>query len=166
MKYKYWIISLLAIVMVGCSEPINEVAGSYSYKVSGKVSVDSLSVNLADEIGAMELIRRNDTTLLVTLNQMNGSVYTTEAVLREKTLILREFERVLTLSFPYTDSLGLLTDTLQINRYTRESFDISVSAIGEKLENTIVLTVLYNGHSQTSDAILRGEDIRLVAKKN
>lgn len=166
MKYRFFIVSFVLLLFVSCQEPIQQLVGSYSYKSSGKVMVDSTEINLSDEIGAMDLIRRSDSTLLITFNQLGGAVYMTDANVEENEIVLKPYERTLTITYPYVDSLNILADTITLDRQIRETFDVVVNGYGERLNETIIFSLTIVGESQTSDARLKGEDILMIAKKN
>ena len=96
MKYKLLGLVLFCGLMVtSCKNELQQVAGEYSYKISGSVVVDTVEERLTNESGALHLINTDDEELLLTFNMLGGDVYTTNADLENKQLKIAEFERII-----------------------------------------------------------------------
>lgn len=176
---KFFVCGLMVLCMTACQQPAERLTGTYSYKISGRVTIDDQSVTLPDEIGAMDVLYRHDSTVLVTMNQLNGGIYRADGIVSGDSLRLTSFER--TMIFNLTDSLfdtlhitipGILdpADSVVIDSvFTRivtrtEQFDLTVQARGEVLNDNILFTLQYMGKS--GDKSLMGNDILMVAKRN
>lgn len=131
---------LLTFALTACQDQVQQVAGTYSYKISGRVELVNDSVVLSDEQGAMELVRKDTTSAMVTFNALRGPVYVTNASIHGKTIELEPYKRTL--------SIGSRT------------YPITASGKGEIYENMLVLTLSYQSDDISSDEIL------LVCKKN
>lgn len=153
---------LIAMICPGCVDPVKSLEGTYSYKLSGLVTIDdTLDVVLTNEQGAMELIKVQDTTFLLTMNTLQGDAYTAEGVLSGDEILLEPFERNIRLSFSEIKS-----DLFPIDRSHEEYFYTEISCIGAVYDETIVFTLQYTGESLSSDRRLSGEDITMVAHRN
>ena len=69
---------LLLAGLAGC-DPAVKMAGEYSYKLSGKVTIDDADFTLSNEQGTMDMLRKSDGDMLLTFSQLRGGVYTAEA---------------------------------------------------------------------------------------
>ncbi|MBO4689975.1 MAG: hypothetical protein J5621_03790 [Paludibacteraceae bacterium] len=149
---KHILIGLLAlagVVMTACQDQVKQVAGTYSYKISGSAIVTGTNllgeeekdtVTLSDEMGAMELIRLDSTTAIVTFNAMNGPAYTTQAEIHGQSLTLAEYERDITIR--------------------TQDHHISASGEGTFYENTLIISLNYY-----SDEV-KAENLTMLCKKN
>lgn len=129
------VLATCAMTMVSCQDPVQQIAGNYSYKISGAVYLDSDKVELTNEIGAMEIVHIDDSNALVTFNALIGDVYATQARISGKRIVLQPYRRDMTVkqkdcvvtaegegmiydatilfSLQYTDTVNkLTTDTL------------------------------------------------------
>lgn len=128
------------MALTSCQDKIEQVTGSYSYKVSGTAVVDSSSVALRDEQGAMELIRVEGENMLLTFNALRGSAYATKGTLTDQTLTLQPFDKSV--------SAG-------INEY-----NVTVTGTGTVYSNTILFDLTYEGEKLTA------EKVTMICKKN
>lgn len=146
---KILILAFAVMALVGCKSDGKRVAGSYSYKISGIVEVDSVRTSLDDEMGAMKILSREDGDLILTMNQLNGGVMTTTATWDDesRTITLVPFERIL--------NMGI-----------RGDFLVDVAGKGTYLDETIVFSLQYQGHSMSDSLVLLdGKDLLMVAWK-
>ena len=148
---KHFFFGLLACMVVfftACQDQVQQVAGTYSYKISGTAIVNSSSVlgnssdtvTLSDEIGSMELIPLDSTTAMVTFNALNGPAYTTQAEIHGKELSLKQYER------------ELLVQT--------KSHHIQASGEGTFYDNTLIISLHYVGEG------VRADQLTMLCKKN
>ena len=128
------------MALTSCQDKIEQVTGSYSYKVSGTAVVDSSSVALRDEQGAMELIRVEGENVLLTFNALRGSAYATKGTLTYQTLTLQPFDKSV--------SAG-------INEY-----NVTVTGTGTVYSNTILFDLTYESEKLTA------EKVTMICKKN
>ena len=128
------------MALTSCQDKIEQVTGSYSYKVSGTAVVDSSSVALRDEQGAMELIRVEGENVLLTFNALRGSAYATKGTLSDQTLTLQSFDKSV--------SAG-------INEY-----NVTVTGTGTVYSNTILFDLTYESEELTA------EKVTMICKKN
>ena len=142
MKRSFIIIfaGLLGLVLTACQDAVQQVAGTYSYKISGRATVDGDEVKLSDEVGAMELIRIDSTTAMVTFNALSGPAYTTQAEIHADQITLNTYERDLTVN---------LTD-----------YHLSASGSGTIYDQTILITLQYKGDKFSAD------QLTMLCKKN
>ena len=55
--------------LAGC-DPAVKMAGEYSYKLSGKVTIDDADYTLSNEQGTMDMLRKSDGDMLLTFSQL------------------------------------------------------------------------------------------------
>ncbi len=181
---KICVFLIIICSLVACQEPAQHILGSYSYKISGNVYVNGQKQPLTDEQGALNIVSRHDSVVLLTLNQMGGSIMRTDGTYSNQQLVFEDFERTIMLSYKDTtydttivryDSIVIgdtiiLPDSIMyvdtIVKTLSENFDIVVSGEGEVLRETIIFMLDYEGQSQSSEATVVGSDILMVAKKN
>lgn len=135
---------LLAFVLTACQDQVQQVAGSYSYKISGQALVrrtlSNDTVTLSNEEGAMDLIRIDSTAAMMTFNVLRGPVYKTQAQIHGKQITLDPYKRNIT--------LGSTTYT------------VTASGTGEFYDNTLIVSLQYQSNDISTD------EITLVCKKN
>ena len=131
---------LLTFALTACQDQVQQVAGTYSYKISGKAVVGNDTVVLSDEQGAMDLIRQDSTAAMITFNALRGPVYVANATIHSKTIELAPYKRDLTIG--------------------AQTYSITASGTGTIYDKTLVLNLSYKGAEVSSDEIL------LVCKKN
>ena len=156
---------LLLAGLAGC-DPTVKMAGEYSYKLSGKVTIDDADYTLSNEQGTMDMLRKSDGDMLLTFSQLRGGVYTAEAEINDTLLTLYPFERTVSIVFTVPDTTFVLGDTIVRDKEVTETFDVEVTGVGTLYKETIVFDLYFNGESQESDAHLTGDNILMVAKKN
>ncbi|MBQ7631783.1 MAG: hypothetical protein IJS82_03370 [Paludibacteraceae bacterium] len=136
----YSLFIILAVLLSSCQDQVQQVTGTYSYKISGSAEVSTDSVVLSNEQGAMDLIRIDTTAALLTFNELRGATYVANATIHGKTIELSPYKRNLTIG--------------------SRTYPITASGTGTIYENTLVLTLSYKGEDVSADEIL------LVCKKN
>lgn len=133
---------MLAACLVSCQDAVQQVAGNYSYKISGSVIIDEDTIVLANETGALEVLRVTADSAVVTFNALLGPAYATQAVLEGKKMTL----------LPYKRSINVLAE------------DYMVSA---KAEGTIYdETLLFNLQYENEERALKADSLVLLCKKN
>ena len=134
------LVGLFVIALTSCQDRVQQVSGTYSYKISGQVVANYITHTLTDEEGAMEMIRQDSTTALVTFNALRGHAYVTTAEIHADSIVLQPYERILTV----------------------ESTDYAITAFGKGkiYDNTILISLTYKGNR------LSGENVTLLCKKN
>ena len=141
---KIFVISMLClgfgVLFTGCKDQVQQVAGTYSYKISGVATVDGDERSLPDETGAMDIVRMNADSALVTFNALSGPAYTTEALIKDKKIELYSYQRVLTVG--------------------AKSYTINASGAGDIYDETIVITLRYSGTDISANSLT------LLCKKN
>ncbi|MGM9809591.1 MAG: hypothetical protein ACI30J_01820 [Paludibacteraceae bacterium] len=156
---------LLLAGLTGC-DPAVKMAGEYSYKLSGKVTIDSADYTLSNEQGTMDLLRKTDGDVLLTFSQLRGGVYTAEAEINDTLLTLYPFERTVDITFTIPDTVSIGGIENIRDKEVTETFDVEVTGTGTLYKETIVFDLYFHGESQVSDTRLTGENILMVAKKN
>lgn len=141
---KIFIISVLCVVVgllcVGCQDQVQQVSGSYAYKISGKAMVDTVEHVLTNETGAMEIVHKDSETALLTFNALGGAAYTTDATIADKHITLNPYERVI--------RVGL------------KEYTVTASGAGDIYDRTIVITLQYESEA------LKADSITLLCKRN
>ena len=149
-KTKLLFLLTLVISFVGCKDTaqVRSAIGTYSYKSSGTLTVDSLSPVRFTEQGAMEVVSlKNKDSVLITFNELFGEVYATRASIKGKELTFTPFERIIEPS--------ILT----------QSMWVQVSGKGQVLDDCITLNLEY--HNRPLDTtLISATDVLLIAKKN
>lgn len=137
---KFFTITMLMLVLVACKNPVQQLSGSYSYKISGTAKVRSVSINLSDEIGTLDILRKTDSTAVLTFNVMGGPVYCTNATVKGKDIELDPFNRRVTQSVV--------------------GYDVMVIGNGKLYDESIIFNLRYVGTTLNADSLL------MVCKKN
>lgn len=141
---------IMAICLMSCHQNIHQAAGTYSYKLTGEVQVDTSLVRLPNEIGTLDLIPLHDSTLLITMNVLSDGVYQTEAVLSGKHIVLAPMKRLM---------------ELKVSTLRNDLFDVNISGEGDVYDGQLVLELSYSGISRNSKDKLKGDHILLIGKK-
>ena len=139
---KYSILLVVLLAMMSCQDQVGQLSGAYSYKISGSAFVDSTTRVLSDETGAMELIRINADSALVTFNALMGPAYSTQAVLNGKQIRLLPYQR--------TISVGASNHT------------VTATAEGTVYDNTLLMQLKY----LSADSTFVADSLTLLCKKN
>lgn len=122
----------LLLALISCQDAVQQVAGTYSYKISGSVIITSTNllgeeendtVTLSEEMGTMELIPLDSITAMMTFNALNGPVYVTQAEIHDKDLTLQSYERDIMIR--------------------AKDYHITASGDGEFYDNTLIITLQY-----------------------
>ena len=140
-RLKTVLCSLAAVLlMTGCQDQVQQISGAYSYKISGTAVVDDTEYRLADEQGAMEVVRLNGDSALLTFNALLGQAYTAKALIDGKQLTIAPYERHVTVG---------------VNGYT-----VTATGEGTAYDGTLVITLHYNS------AEVSANSLTLLCKKN
>ena len=137
---KALVIVLAVLALVGCKDQMSQLSGTYSYKISGVATAEGKEQLLTDEQGAMEIIRLNADSALLTFNALAGAAYTTSATIAEKQITLLPYQR------------SILIGTTD--------YPVTASGAGTIYDGTIVIKLEYHG------ADLDADDLTLLCKKN
>lgn len=137
---KISIVLVALLALAGCSDQVQQIAGTYSYKISGRGVIAGVSQKMDDEIGAMEIVHSTDSTALVTFNTLGGPAYTTYAAVNGKQITLKAFER------------DVKEDAV--------NYHVTASGQGTVFDGTILFTLKYEGNQLNADSLT------LLCKKN
>ena len=78
-----------------CTDTLHIVTGEYTYQASGQVTLDNVrSLILEHEMGTMDILYKDPSTLLLTFYSNDGNTYTTDATIDEKNIDLFPFTRL------------------------------------------------------------------------
>lgn len=173
MKKQLFILGAAALLLSACSDSVEvrNIKGGYHYKTSGQVTISGESdiyQPLASESGTLEVVSlHNDDELLITFNQTNGDVYSTKGTVSKDVITFEPCTRTLKVEFeqPISSTGGSIT-LPDLTTKKVEVFDIKVSGKAEVYDNNLIFTLDYDGKSESSDKTIRGEGIRMIAKKN
>ena len=157
----YGAIGCIALLLSACSNHLQTILGDYSYKTSATVLInDTIDIALDEEIGSIDIVHIGDSTLLLTINELGGGIYTTHATLRGQNLLLEPYSKRITLTYTQQDTLTHLP------RLYQTTFTTNISGKATQYEHTLVFDLTYQGISLSDQQILIGNQITMVAKKN
>lgn len=128
------------LALVGCQDAVQQVAGAYSYKISGTATVNGLDRTLSDEIGALEIVHVTADTALLTFNVLNGPAYYTRATIKGKTITLVPYERDIHIG--------------------ASDYHVIAKGTGDIYDRTIVIKLQYNSSN------VKANNLTLLCKKN
>ncbi len=137
---KLLVILLALTALVSCKDQVEQLSGSYSYKISGTAVFGNDTVSISEEIGALELIRLNADSALLTFNALRGPAYATKAKVEGKSIELMPYERT-------------------ISHMTRD-YTVTASGQGDLYDGTMLLRLRYTGDDVKADSLT------LLCKKN
>lgn len=164
-SFAYGVLFLIMLcTTTGCESSLPSIVGEYSFKVSGQVIKDTTQgIVLPTEMGSMEIIHLNDDHFLLTFNTINGSAYTTKAILSNNQLDLQPFNRTITIMYQAQDSdiLGGIIEWTETEHYNTE-----VYGYGTIYDKTIEFTMQYSGIELNGNNKIKGNNIVMLAKKN
>ena len=141
MKHTIYLFGFLCLTLfTGCQNQVQQVTGSYSYKISGRGIVHGEERVLENEIGAMDIIRSTDSTALVTFTALRGPACHTYATIQKRQIVLDAFERDVT--------------------FGTADYHVTASGSGTIYENTIIICLKYEG------TILSADSLELLCKRN
>ena len=128
--------------MTGCQDQVQQLSGSYSYKISGTAIVDQDTIVLSNEIGAMDIHRITADSAMITFNALNGPAYATTAVVDGQNISLAPYKR-------------------SLKEELRE-FSITAKGEGRVYDETILFIMHY------SDTLnkLEADSLTMLCKKN
>ena len=156
MKRNVFLLVSAVILLAGCNTDVWQMAGEYSYKISGRVEItsedDDVVRSLPDEMGVLRILQVDNKSdeVMLTMNQLGGSVFTTSGTIAEKKIEIEEFER-----------------TVKVAPVALEKeFTVTVNGYGERYGNTIVFYLAYEGETEDGEYQLSGEGIQMVADRN
>jgi len=131
---KSLIILFALMALASCKDQVAQVSGSYSYKISGTTVIANETVALPDEIGALDIIRLDSVSALLTFNALSGPAYTTTATIEGKEITLEEYERTVT--------------------YSALTVPVRASGDGTIYDGTIVIDLHYASNNLDADLVL------------
>ncbi len=137
---KLLVILLALTALVSCKDQVEQLSGSYSYKISGTAVFGNDTVSVSEEIGALELIRLNADSALLTFNALRGPAYATKAKVEGKSIELMPYERT-------------------ISHLTRD-YTVTASGQGDLYDGTMLVRLRYAGDDVKADSLT------LLCKKN
>ena len=130
------------MALTSCHDQVDQVSGSYSYKISGKAVIDGDTVVLSDETGAMEIVRLSADSTLLTFNALLGPAYTAKAKIEGKDIRIMPYERT-------------------VNHQLKDYF-VTAQGSGTFYDKTIVVTLQY----ADTTADLKADKLTMLCKKN
>lgn len=155
------IISVL-LGLNACEEIQKELIGEYHYQVSGHVILNGVrDLILEPEKGSMEIIKKDDTTLMLIFFAEDGNTYSTNATIEEEGLVLDPFYKLLPINY-YTHESTLLSGTVSVLH--EENYQVVVYGMGQLYDDAIIFTLQYNGEEFNNGTKLIGKNITLIAK--
>ncbi len=137
---KLLVILLALTALMSCKDQVEQLSGSYSYKISGTAVFGNDTVSISEEIGALELIRLSADSALLTFNALRGPAYATKAKVEGKSIELMPYERT-------------------ISHLTRD-YTVTASGQGDLYDGTMLVRLRYTGDDVKADSLT------LLCKKN
>lgn len=137
---KLLVILLALTALMSCKDQVEQLSGSYSYKISGTAVFGNDTVTISEEIGALELIRLSADSALLTFNALRGPAYATKAKVEGKTIELVPYER-------------------NISRLSRD-YTVTATGQGDLYDGTMLVRLRYTGDDVKADSLT------LLCKKN
>lgn len=131
---------MLMLALVACKDQVQQVSGTYSYKISGKATMLGVEGMLTEEIGTMDIIHRTADSALITFNALQGPAYYTTAKITGKQVELESFSRGVT--------------------QTATTHDVMVSGTGTIYGEQIIFNLSYSGST------LNATNLTMLCKKN
>lgn len=147
-KNMYWM-AVLTIFFVGCKDTaeVRSAVGTYSYKASVTLQVDTLPSIAYVEQGTLEIVSLKDKdSVMLSFSELLGGVYCTHASIDGDELEL----------CPFTRSLGYVM--------WLDPITIQVSGSGHVYDDNVVLDLEYQNMPEDSLRI-SAPDVLLIAKK-
>lgn len=132
----------MTLCLTGCQDPVEQLAGNYSYKISGSVIIKGDTTVLSDEMGAMSLVHLSADSALLTFNSLAGPAYTTTAKIDSSHIAVMPYERNL--------------------HHRLIDYAITASGEGTVYGQTLVITLQY----ADTVADLKADKLTLLCKKN
>lgn len=146
-----------------CTDTLHIVTGEYTYQASGQVTLDNVrSLILEHEMGTMDILYKDPSTLLLTFYSNDGNTYTTDATIDEKNIDLFPFTRLLSVKYTTQES-SILGGVVNLEH--TEDYQIGVYGSGIIYDNTIIFRLQYLGNGLADEKKLVGDEITLVARK-
>lgn len=128
------------LALIGCQDAVQQISGTYSYKISGRATVDGTERVLTDEIGAMDIVHLTADSALLTFNGLADAAYYTKAVISGKTITLLPYQRDI--------SIGV------------GNHHVTAQGTGTIYDGTIIFQLQYKSSNVTAN------DLTLLCKKN
>lgn len=133
---------LCVAALTSCHDRVEQLSGRYSYKISGSVVLDGDTTVLPDEQGAMELIRLNADSALLTFNALVGPIYTAQAKIDGKNIVIAPYERNL--------------------NYLTANYTLTAQGEGTIYDETMVIDLSYSGKTAKLETV----KLTMLCKKN
>lgn len=133
---------LAAVCLMSCQDQVQQIAGNYSYKISGSVVIAEDTFVLANETGALEVLRVNADSAVVTFNALLGQAYATQAVIAGKQMELLPYKRTITVR--------------------ARDYEVTAQAKGDIYDGTLLLNLQY----ENAERELKADSLILLCKKN
>ena len=137
---KLFVIVVALTALASCKDPVEQLSGSYSYKISGMAVYGNDTVSLSEEIGALDLIHLSADSALLTFNALRGPAYATKTKVEGKSIALAPYERT-------------------ISHLTRD-YPVTATGQGDVYDGTILIRLRYAGDDVKADSLT------LLCKKN
>lgn len=169
-RTKQWatvaLISLVLCTFCACDQSVKDVLGDYSYKISGLATIDdTIPITLTNEQGAMHIVRKQDKSVLLTMNVLLGGVYTADGKIQGDSVFIEQCTRTLPLAYSYTYKPSA-DGSIEVEKTATDVFQVQVTGAGKVYDGTIDFTLNYIGTSIQTGSTIQGTDIQCVAIQN
>lgn len=137
---KIFMMTMLMLALISCKDQVQQISGSYSYKISGRANIEGNIRNLSDEIGTMDILHKTADSAVLTFNALQGPVYYTTAKIKGKQIELDTINRIVT--------------------YATGQHPVKVAGSGTIYSESIIFNLRYMGTTLNADSLV------MVCKKN
>jgi len=150
----------------GCQkDPMNDLTGTYTYKTSGTVTVETraenpeekrtYTLNLANEEGQMTLVGQTSVKLFVACNAIGGEAYTFT--------LLRDENENLEITGSPNKAVSVKSSSLPVG-----SGNVTFGGSGKLYDDVLSFNCKYTGVITIAgtEMDITGSDVEIVAKKN
>ncbi|HIR83084.1 MAG TPA: hypothetical protein IAC98_04760 [Candidatus Cryptobacteroides pullicola] len=166
-KFFLAVLPLAVLALGSCSkEGTRLFEGDYTYKLSGTIEVERVSVtnpgsaqdimtlSIPDESGQMYILNKDDgmDRVLITMNAMLGSANTMEGTARDGVITLSPSQRC-----------QRVIDNMESVR-----FDVEITGEGRKYDDVVIFELSYEGQAEGIQYNYRivDSDIECIAREN
>lgn len=164
-KYLFLLCLSVSILLISCNRDVRTFTGDYSYKLSGNVMFTDVDGNVDHSIhsqrGQLNVLRdRNGEKdhVVITVNQMDGTVYSFSATVKGDSLILDDHDCVM--GFSNVSSNTSLTQVLR-------PYNVHISGRGILHDNILVLEECWQGTGvEDNGNTLISTKITVLAEQN
>ena len=159
------LILVVSILLTSCNRNVRTFTGDYSYKLSGDiVFMDSEGIeshSIQTQRGQVNILNdkqgdKND--VVITVNQLNGTVYSFSATIKGDSIILKTHDCVMEFS-----DVSTISELTQV----KKPYYVHISGRGILHDNMLILDEQWTGErTNDSSYTLHANKISVIAEQN